>query len=131
MLTKHQNAENEASRWLGNANEAAEAGDKKLEEKCLQKSQFWLDRANRLAGNGDGGQKTPPLTPVQRRVLDDLAKTESGSAAVGRGCSLKCNRTTARSLVTLGYASATDELRESDATFVLSITAAGKAAVSP
>jgi hypothetical protein len=44
-------AEVMASRYLADANEAAEQGNKKKEEKLLAKCQFWLDRYNKLAGN--------------------------------------------------------------------------------
>ena len=44
-------AEQFASKWLGNGNEAEERGDIKMAEKCFQKAQYWLDRYNKLAGN--------------------------------------------------------------------------------
>jgi len=43
-------AEDKANKWLGNANEAGERGDRAKEEKCLSKCQYWLDRANKLRG---------------------------------------------------------------------------------
>lgn len=44
-------AEELGSRYLANANEAAEQGKTKKAEKLYEKSQFWLDRYNQLAGN--------------------------------------------------------------------------------
>lgn len=44
-------AEQRGSRWLADANEAAERGDHAAAEKAYAKSQYWLDRYNRLAGN--------------------------------------------------------------------------------
>ena len=46
-------AEVRASQWLADGNEASERGDKVKAEACYEKSQFWLDRANLLAGNAD------------------------------------------------------------------------------
>ncbi len=43
-------AEDRASKWLGDANEAGERGQKAKEERCLAKAQYWLDRANKLRG---------------------------------------------------------------------------------
>ena len=40
-----------ASQYLGDANEAAERGDKVTAEKLYEKAQFWLDRMNKLLGN--------------------------------------------------------------------------------
>jgi hypothetical protein len=45
-------AEALAARYLGNYNEALEAGRSKAAEKLLVKAQYWLDRANTLLGNG-------------------------------------------------------------------------------
>ena len=44
-------AEQRASKWLADGNEADERGDKAKAERCYSKSQFWLDRYNKLAGN--------------------------------------------------------------------------------
>lgn len=44
-------ADHFASRYLGDANEAAERGEKAKAEKLYTKCQFWLDRLNKL--NGD------------------------------------------------------------------------------
>lgn len=44
-------AEQRGSQWLADGNEAEERGDTVKAEKCFEKSQFWLDRYNRLAGN--------------------------------------------------------------------------------
>ena len=40
-----------SSHWLAEANEASERGDKSKAEKLYEKSQYWLDRANKLLGN--------------------------------------------------------------------------------
>jgi hypothetical protein len=45
-------ADHFASLYLGNANEAAEKGCSKKAEKLYAKCQFWLDRLNKLTGNG-------------------------------------------------------------------------------
>jgi hypothetical protein len=45
------NAEYRGSRYLADANEAAERGDKAKADKLYEKGQFWLDRYNKLAGN--------------------------------------------------------------------------------
>lgn len=45
-------AEARASTALGNYNEAAERGQRVRAEKELEKAQYWLDRANKLRGNG-------------------------------------------------------------------------------
>lgn len=39
-----------ASRWLADGNEADERGNRKLAQKCWDKAQFWLDRANVARG---------------------------------------------------------------------------------
>lgn len=44
-------AETFGSRHLADANEAAERGDHVKAERLYEKSQFWLDRYNKLAGN--------------------------------------------------------------------------------
>lgn len=44
-------AEIEGAKYLGDANEAEERGDHGRAERLYAKSQFWLDRYNRLAGN--------------------------------------------------------------------------------
>ncbi len=44
-------AEQEGSRYLGDANEASERGDHAKAERLYDKAQFWLDRYNKLAGN--------------------------------------------------------------------------------
>ena len=46
-------AEAMSSRYLGNYNEALEAGRTKAAEKLLTKSQYWLDVANKLRGWGE------------------------------------------------------------------------------
>lgn len=38
--------------WLADGNEANERGDKVKAEFCYDKSQFWLDRANKARGWG-------------------------------------------------------------------------------
>ena len=45
-------AEQRSSAWLADANEAAERGDHAKAEKLYAKAQFWLDRLNKLLGNG-------------------------------------------------------------------------------
>lgn len=45
-------ADERGSRYLADANEAAEAGKKDKAEKLYEKGQFWLDRSNKLRGNG-------------------------------------------------------------------------------
>lgn len=39
------------SKWLADGNEAEERGNRARAEKCFEKSQYWLDRYNKLAGN--------------------------------------------------------------------------------
>jgi hypothetical protein len=48
-----QQADMLAGRYLGNANEASEAGQHDKAEKLYAKSQYWLDRYNLLTGNGE------------------------------------------------------------------------------
>ena len=43
--------EQKASRWLHEANLAAEAGKKAKAEKLYAKSQYWLDKMNEALGN--------------------------------------------------------------------------------
>ena len=42
-----------SARWLGDANEAEEAGNTEKAEKLYAKSSYWLDRYNRLTGRGE------------------------------------------------------------------------------
>lgn len=44
-------ADTRASTYLADANEAEERGDKARAEKLYEKSGFWRDRYNKLAGN--------------------------------------------------------------------------------
>lgn len=44
-------AEERGSKWLADANEAYERGDRAKAERLYEKAQFWLDRYNKLAGN--------------------------------------------------------------------------------
>ena len=44
-------ADERASRWMADGNEASEAGNTSKAEKCYEKSQFWRDRFNKLSGN--------------------------------------------------------------------------------
>ena len=44
-------ADERGSRYLADANEAAEQGRHEKAEKLYVKSQYWLDRYNTLAGN--------------------------------------------------------------------------------
>lgn len=48
-----QDADVRSGMYLGNANEASEAGNQALADKLYAKSQFWLDRYNHLVGNGE------------------------------------------------------------------------------
>jgi hypothetical protein len=48
---KIEAAELYGSRNLADGNEAAERGDHKTAERFYQRSQFWLDRYNKLVGN--------------------------------------------------------------------------------
>jgi hypothetical protein len=50
-------AEELGNRYLGDANEAAEAGDKARADRLFEKGQFWLDRFNLLTGRGE---RAPP-----------------------------------------------------------------------
>lgn len=43
-------AEIRAGKWLADGNEAFEAGNIARSEACYDKSQYWLDRANKLRG---------------------------------------------------------------------------------
>ena len=43
-------AEVRASQWLADGNAARERGNMVKAEKCYAKSQFWLDRFNKLTG---------------------------------------------------------------------------------
>lgn len=44
-------AEQRASKWLADGNEAEERGNSAKAEKCFEKAQYWLDRLNKLEGN--------------------------------------------------------------------------------
>lgn len=44
------NAETRAGQWLADGNEARDAGDNQKAERCYAKSQYWLDRYNKLTG---------------------------------------------------------------------------------
>lgn len=44
-------AEVKGSAYLADANKAAEEGKAEKAERLYEKSQFWLDRYNKLAGN--------------------------------------------------------------------------------
>ncbi|MFL6970075.1 hypothetical protein ACJ6X8_27985 [Pseudomonas alvandae] len=46
-------AEAKASQWLADGNQAQEAGRTVKAERCFQKAQFWLDRANLLSGQAE------------------------------------------------------------------------------
>lgn len=47
---KALDAEVRASQWLADGNAARERGNMVKAEKCYAKSQFWLDRYNKLTG---------------------------------------------------------------------------------
>lgn len=51
MDAKLIEAEQRSSHWLAEANLAAEKGQNEKAERLYSKSQFWLDRYNKLAGN--------------------------------------------------------------------------------
>lgn len=46
-------AEARASQWLADGNQAREAGRTVKAERCFQKAQFWLDRANLLSDQAE------------------------------------------------------------------------------
>lgn len=46
-------AETRASQWLADGNQAQEAGRTVKAERCFQKAQVWLDRANLLSGKAE------------------------------------------------------------------------------
>ena len=46
-------AETLMNRYLADANEAGERGNKAKEAKFLDKCQYWLDRYNKLTGSGE------------------------------------------------------------------------------
>lgn len=48
-------AEVRAGKWLADGNAHNERGDKKKADFCYAKSQYWLDRANRLIEMHFGG----------------------------------------------------------------------------
>ena len=54
MFKSDLNAEERASKWLADGNEADEKGNKAKAEKCWAKSQYWRDRANKARGDGYG-----------------------------------------------------------------------------
>lgn len=45
-------ADARGSDWLAKGNYHAERGNKAKAEECYSKGQFWLDRSNKLRGNG-------------------------------------------------------------------------------
>jgi hypothetical protein len=47
---KATNFEAKASRWLADANEASEKGQKAKAERLYEKAQYWLDKANIARG---------------------------------------------------------------------------------
>ncbi len=48
--TKAQEYEARASKWLSDANEQAERGNKEKAERLYEKAQHWLDKANTARG---------------------------------------------------------------------------------
>lgn len=46
-------ADERGSRWLADANEAAERGNHVKAERLYEKGQYWLDLSNKLRGNGE------------------------------------------------------------------------------
>lgn len=53
LKARQLDAEVRSSQWLADGNEARESGNIAKAEKCYAKSQYWLDRYNRLAGKSD------------------------------------------------------------------------------
>lgn len=51
LSEKIAEADDRGGRYLADANVAAERGDHEKAEKLYAKSQFWLDRSNKLRGN--------------------------------------------------------------------------------
>jgi len=45
-------AEQMAGMWLARGNAAEERGDKEIAERHYERSQKWMDRMNKLLGNG-------------------------------------------------------------------------------
>lgn len=45
-------AEQRGAHWLAEGNEAEERGNTVKAERCFAKAQHWLDRYNKLVGNG-------------------------------------------------------------------------------
>lgn len=52
LPTRILDAETRCNKWLADGNAAAERGDQTKAQACYQRSQFWLDRFNGLAGRG-------------------------------------------------------------------------------
>ena len=52
--TKATAAEALSSRWLADGNMHLERGNKRKAELCYAKAEYWLARANKLRGYGDG-----------------------------------------------------------------------------
>ena len=50
-MNKAIHAEQRASYWLAEGNEAEERGNQAKAEKCFAKAQYWLYRFNKLSGN--------------------------------------------------------------------------------
>lgn len=46
-------AETRSGQWLADGNKAAESGRIVKAERCFQKAQFWLDRANLLSNQAE------------------------------------------------------------------------------
>ncbi len=42
-----------AAKWLADGNAADEAGKTAKAERCYEKSQYWLDKANKVRGWGE------------------------------------------------------------------------------
>jgi hypothetical protein len=51
LAQKIADADMNSARYLGDANEASERGEKAKANKLYEKSQYWLDRLNKLLGN--------------------------------------------------------------------------------
>lgn len=78
MESKALDAEVRGSRWLADGNAAKEKGNMAKAEKCYVKSQFWLDRYNKLTGRGEAeDSKRSRLSDSDR--LEWLLRNVSGT----------------------------------------------------
>lgn len=68
LRKKITDAHQRSSEWLAQANEASEKGDKDREQFCLDKSQFWLDRLNKLENYTDDGSMLTTVDDERERA---------------------------------------------------------------